>query len=44
MDGTRRGFLVAFAVLLGAALGFSILTGLTGGMMGPGMMGSGEMS
>ena len=41
MDGTSRGFLVAFVVLLAAALGFSILTG---GMMGPGMMGSGEMS
>ena len=41
MDGTSRGFLVAFVVLLGAALGFSILTG---GMMGPGMMGSGGMS
>ncbi|MEE8146886.1 MAG: SHOCT domain-containing protein [Longimicrobiales bacterium] len=41
MDGTSRGFLVAFVVLLGAALGFSILTG---GMMGPGMMGSGGTS
>ena len=41
MDGTSRGFFVAFVVLLGAALGFSILTG---GMMGPGMMGSGGMS
>ncbi len=41
MDGTSRGFLVAFVVLLGAALGLSILTG---GMMGPGMMGSGGMS
>lgn len=40
MDGTNRGVLVAFVVLLGAALGFSILTG---GMMGPGMMGPGEM-
>lgn len=41
MDSTSRGFFVAFVVLLGAALGFSILTG---GMMGPGMMGSGGMS
>lgn len=40
MDGTNRGVLVAFVVLLGAALGFSILTG---GMMWPGMMGPGEM-
>ena len=44
MDGTSRGFLLAFVVLLVAAMGFSILTG---GMMGPGMMGmmgSGQMS
>ena len=41
MEGSSRGLLVAFVVLLGAALGFSILTG---GMMGPGMMGGGEMS
>ncbi len=45
MNGTSRGFLVAFVVLLGAALGFAILTGgmMGPGMMGPGMMGSGEM-
>ncbi len=34
MDSTTRGLLVAIAVLLGVALGFSMLTG---GMMGPGM-------
>ncbi len=38
MDSTTRGLLVAFGVLLVVAFGFSILTG---GMMGPGMMGSG---
>ncbi len=40
MDSTTRGLLIALAVLLVAALGFSVLMG---GMMGPGFAGSGPL-
>ena len=41
MDSTSRGLLIALIVLVGAALGFSLLMG---GMMGPGMMEPGMLS
>ncbi len=40
MDRTMRGLLIALAVLLVVALGFSALMG---GLMGPGFLGSGPM-
>jgi len=40
MDSTTRGLVTALAILLVAALGFSMVMG---GMMGPGMTGPGTM-